>query len=174
MKTSIFIFHPNLKEGSKVNKALADAAEAAGLEVRDMYALYPDFQVNTKEEQALLEGTDRIILQFPMYWYSTPALLQQWLDTILEYGWAYGSEGNALRGKEIFLAVTQGAAAEDYTPEGRFHVTNEELLKPLETIRYHTGLDFKKPFIISGTLNLSDQELTQAVQAYVERLKSGA
>ena len=58
----------------------------------------------------MLEAADRVVLQFPMYWYSTPALLKQWQDDVLLYGWAYGSTGTALHGKELLLAVSVGGA----------------------------------------------------------------
>ena len=170
MKTRIFLFHPDINNQSRANQALVNAAKDAGIEVRDEYALYPDFKIDVKAEQAILEDTDRIIFQFPMYWYSSPALFKEWQDRVLEYGWAYGSTGNALQGKEVILALTQGAKAEDYTINGRFQVTTEELLKPFETIRFHTGLNFMEPFVVSGALNLSDSELVKAAQDYVARL----
>lgn len=170
MTTNIFLFHPNLAS-SRANKALAKAAQGAGIEVRNLYALYPDGKVDVKKEQAALTATDRIVLQFPMYWYSMPSLMKEWLDQVLEYGWAYGSSGNALQGKKVFLAVTQGAGADDYTADGRFHVTTQELLKPIETIQYHTGLVFEEPFVLSGVLNLSDEELAQEAADYASRLQ---
>lgn len=170
MTTRIFLFHPNLDQ-SRANKAMAQAAAEQGIEVRDLYALYPDGKIDVKEEQAALTVTDRIVLQFPMYWYSMPSLMKEWLDQILEYGWAYGSSGDALQGKQVLLAVTQGAGAQDYTANGRFHVTTQELLKPIETIKYHTGLVFEEPFVLSDVLNLSDEELTQEAANYVSCLQ---
>lgn len=170
MTTTIFAFHPNLKGVSRVNQALAKTAQEAGFDVHDLYALYPDFQIDVAEEQRVLEATDRIVLQFPMYWYSTPALLKEWLDRVLEYGWAYGSQGNALRGKEIILAFSQGAKPEDYTTDGRFHTTTKELLKPLETIQYHTNLVFLPYFAVPGAMSINDEDLVKACQDYLEHL----
>lgn len=76
MKTTIFTFHPNLTNTSRINATLANAAQQAGYEVRDMYQLYPDFKIDVAKEQAILAQTDRIVLQFPIYWYQTPALLK--------------------------------------------------------------------------------------------------
>lgn len=170
LKTRIFLFHPNLRQ-SRVNRILANEAEKKGVEVRDMYELYPDFKVDASVEQSVLEDTDTIVFQFPMYWYSSPALMKEWLDTVLEYGWAYGSNGHALRGKKVILAITQGASEIDYTEDGRFHVTTETLLKPFEVISYHTGLVFQPPFILSGTLGISDEELQERAKDYVNYLR---
>ncbi|OTN91540.1 NAD(P)H-dependent oxidoreductase [Enterococcus faecium] len=170
MRTRIFIFHPNLNHESKVNRVLANAARNAGIDVRDMYALYPNFKINVSVEQEILEKTDRIVLQFPMYWYNSPALMKEWLDRVLVYGWAYGSQGTALQGKELLLAVTQGAHDSDYRVNGRFHVTTEELMKPFMTIQYHTGLKFLPTFSLANAMHLSNEDLQKAGQHYVERL----
>ncbi|MDB8604361.1 NAD(P)H oxidoreductase, partial [Streptococcus salivarius] len=50
MKTTIFTFHPQLKTGSRINKELATAAAGAGYDVRDMYQLYPNFDIDVKTE----------------------------------------------------------------------------------------------------------------------------
>ncbi|UVF02054.1 NAD(P)H-dependent oxidoreductase [Streptococcus equinus] len=172
MKTTVFAFHPDLANGSRINASLAKAASEAGFEVRDVYSLYPDFKIDVAAEQAALEASDRIVLQFPIYWYQTPALLKQWFDAVLEYGWAYGSTGNALRGKEVILAASFGAALDDYQLEGRFHTTVEEVLKPIATIQYHTGLLFLEPFITTGTLNLSDEALNEQAKEYLNVLSA--
>lgn len=170
MKTTVFVFHPQLEQGSRINAALATAAKDTGVEVRDMYALYPDFKINVAEEKSVLENTDRIVLQFPVFWYQTTPLLKKWLDDVLEYGWAYGVKGTALQGKELLLAPTFGAVADDYTLDGRFHMTVEEVLKPIEAMKYHTGLVVLDPFVITGTLGLSTEEIVAAATAYQKRL----
>ena len=104
MKTLVLVFHPHL-EKSQVNRKLMDAANETGdVTVMDEYAAYPDFKINVEHEQELIETHDRIVLQFPFYWYSSPALLKQWEDDVIKAGWAYGG-GRALEGKEFMLAV---------------------------------------------------------------------
>lgn len=68
MKTTIFLFHPDLKESS-VNQVLI---KNITIEVRNIYELYPDETINIKAEQDALLRSDRIVFQFPMYWYSVP------------------------------------------------------------------------------------------------------
>ena len=73
MKTLVLVFHPHL-EKSQVNRKLMDAANETGdVTVVDEYAAYPDFKINVEHEQELIETHDRIVLQFPFYWYSSPA-----------------------------------------------------------------------------------------------------
>lgn len=171
MKTTVFVFHPRLNAGSRVNARLVQAARAAGtpdspVEVRDMYALYPDFRIDVEAEKVALTDADRIVLQFPMYWYSTPALLKQWEDDVLEHGWAYGSTGTALHGKELGVAVSPGGPSERYSREGAFHYTVTELLRPLQATSNLIGTRFLQPFITTGATAISDAELEAQADAY--------
>ncbi|WP_236042021.1 NAD(P)H-dependent oxidoreductase [Klebsiella pneumoniae] len=118
MKTTVFVTHPNINQ-SRVNSALAKgAASLTDVEVRYLYDQYPDGKIDVAAEQAALEKTDRIVLQFPMQWYSTPPLLKQWLDDVLTYGWSHGGETQALRDKQLMLAVSLGGAESAYQPDG--------------------------------------------------------
>lgn len=87
MKTLVLMFHPNLKN-SKVNKRMVNTiSKMENVDVRNMYDLYPDFKIDVRTEQQAMEKADRIILQFPIRWYSSPALLKQWEDDVFEAGW---------------------------------------------------------------------------------------
>ena len=72
----------------------------------------------------------------------------------------------------MILAASFGAALDDYQLEGRFHTTIEEVLKPIVTIQYHTGLQFLEPFITTGTLNLSDKALNEQAKEYLNVLSA--
>ena len=170
MNTTVLVFHPDLSNRSTVNARLAEAAREAGAEVRDMYALYPDFAVDAAAEQQVLEAADRIVWQFPMYWYSSPALLKQWEDAVLTYGWAYGSTGNALHGKELMLAVSPGASADAYAREGKYLYEVAELLRPFQATAALTGLTFLRPFVTAGTMSLSGEALERRAAKYAAAL----
>ena len=97
MKKILINFAHPAKSHSNINKALRKAVETLdNVTVNDLYANYPDFMIDIKREQALCEAHDIIIFQHPFYWYSTPAIIKEWFDLVLEHGWAYGSEGKAL------------------------------------------------------------------------------
>ena len=170
MNTTVLLFHPNLA-ASRINARLAQAARGAGtperpVQVRDLYALYPDFRIDIAAEHSAMEGSDRIVLQFPMYWYSSPALVKQWEDDVLTYGWAYGPAGTALHGKELALAVSSGGSAENYTHSGSVHYGPHELLRPFQATSGLIGTRFITPFITAGTMGLADEELAERAQAY--------
>ena len=169
MKTTILVFHPNLTTTSTVNKLLAQTAKQAGFEVYDMYSLYSDFKIDVKAQQKLVEQSKRIVLQFPIYWYQVPPLLKQWFDDVLEYGWAYGSTGKALQGKELLLVPSFGGSLSDYQLDGRCKITIDEVLKPIQTIQYYTGSKFLEPFVTSS--QFEEAKLQQAAKKYLEILK---
>src|SRR5687768_5675269 len=116
-KVLVLFAHPAL-EKSRVNRRLIEQARAPGVTFNDLYELYPDFDVDVAREQSLLAEHDVIVMHHPLYWYSVPALLKQWIDLVLEHGWAYGSGGEALRGKWLVNAITAGGGQATYTPEG--------------------------------------------------------
>lgn len=174
MTTTVLVFHPSITT-SRVNARLARAAEAVdGVQVRYLYDLYPGFHVDVEAEHRVLEAADRIVWQFPVYWYSSPALLKQWEDDVLTYGWAYGSTGTALHGKELALAVSPGAAAERYTSAGQYGVTVDQLLLPFATTSRLIGTRFTEPFVTSGAMQISDADLERQAQAYQSWLTAPA
>lgn len=173
--TQILLFHPN-SERSKVNRALARAA--VGLHhvaIADMAALYPAgmaMERDSEQEAARLLRADRIVLQFPMQWYSTPALLKQWQDVVLtRMGYIHGdTEGAALAGKPIMVAATMGAEEAAYRPEGRNRFTVAELLAPLQASANRFAMDWRDSFLVFGADALHADDLTEAGRAYTRAL----
>ncbi len=141
MNVLILLAHPNLPE-SRINATLREAVrDISGVHVHDLYSAYPDGFIDVAREQELLLAHDVIVMQFPMYWYSTPPLLKAWQDTVLTHGWAYGSKGVALAGKSLLLAVSIGGDQAGYGREhGQFTLT--ELLRPLEATACFCKLHF--------------------------------
>ena len=90
----------------------------AGTTVRALYDLYPDFDIDIAAERAALTEADLVIWLTPVHWYSVPALMKHWIDQVLAYGWAYGPDGNALRGKTVWWVTSAGAMPADYSATG--------------------------------------------------------
>lgn len=175
--TAVLLFHPHL-DASRVNARLAQAARSAGtperpLEVRDMYGLYPDFRIDVAAEQAVLEACDRIVLQFPMYWYSSPALLKQWEDDVLTYGWAYGSTGKAFAGRKLGIAVSLGAPAADYQHDGDVGHPLPAVLLPFELTARYIGADYRPYYAfhtIDSNAGYDDAAARQVAQSTTDYL----
>lgn len=149
-KILVLFAHPAFKK-SNINSALRNAVEdLEGVTFHDLYAAYPDFLIDVEREQALCEEHDIIVMQHPFYWYSTPAILKEWQDLVLEHNWAYGSQGNALRGKTFFQALTAGGDESTYRKGGYNQFTIQELTSPLRATANLCGLDWLPPFAVLG------------------------
>lgn len=173
MNTLVLVFHPDLNS-SRVNRALAERAESLGgsVTVRHMYELYPDFNIDVAAEQQALMAADRIVLQFPMYWLSCPPLLKKWEDEVWTYGWAYGSEGTALHGKELLLAISVGGNASAYGRDGVHVYTVHEFLRPFQGSSRVIGTKFMVPFLSMGALEITDEAIAQRAEDYAAVLSS--
>ncbi len=146
----ILFAHPSL-ERSEVNRDLLAASGAVdGVTVVDLYAEYPSFRIDIEREQQRLRDHDVIVFMFPLFWYSTPAILKEWQDLVLEYGFAYGHEGTALQGKCFLCALTAGGRETAYREQGYNHYTIRELLRPLEQTAVLCGMHYLPPFALFG------------------------
>ena len=149
-KILILFGHPAFRR-STINAALREAVETLdGVTFHDLYANYPDFLIDVPHEQRLCESNDIIIFQHPFYWYSTPSIIKEWFDLVLEHGWAYGSTGNALEGKITFQALTAGGSQENYCAEGLNLFTIRELTTPFRSTVNLCGMDWLPPFAVLG------------------------
>ena len=149
-KILIVFGHPAFKR-STINAALREAVETLdGVTFHDLYASYPDFLIDVPHEQQLCESHDIIIFQHPFYWYSTPAIVKEWFDLVLEHAWAYGSTGNALKDKITFQALTAGGSQENYGPDGLNLFTIRELTTPFRATANLCGMDWLPPFAVLG------------------------
>lgn len=165
MRTEILLFHPNMAH-SLVNKRLINAAlTKKNVTVRDMYKLYSKHDINVKAEQQLLEQADRIILQFPLRWYSAPYLLQKWEEEVFDDYWLHsGPDGSSiLRNKELMLTVAYSEPSYDFTANGKYKYTLNELLRHFEVVSMHLGTQYCRPFTI---YELDD--LDKAARSYAE------
>ncbi len=146
MKTLILVSHPNI-ERSIANKTIIKQAEERieTFEIRYLEKLYPDFKIDVEAEQKALAAADIIILQHPFYWYSVPAMLKQWFDTVWTWGFAYGQGGDKLKDKHLIQSITVGGPKEAYTPLGYNHFEIEEFLRPVQQSVYLAQLKYHKP-----------------------------
>jgi glutathione-regulated potassium-efflux system ancillary protein KefG len=166
VKILLLVAHPAL-ERSRVHRALlARVPRVEGLTLHDLYEAYPSFDVDVPREQALLTAHDLVIVQHPFFWYSTPALVKQWEDLVLEHGWAYGREGTALRGKYWLHVISTGGREAAYQHEGYNRFTMRELLAPLEQTAVLCGMTWLPPYVIHGTHRMDEPAIAAEAAAY--------
>lgn len=167
MKVLINVVHPNLESGSRVNKSLLNILKnKPNITINNLYEKYPDFKIGAKKEQELLLNHDVIIFQFPMYWLSSPALLKEWFDVVLEYNFAYG-ENYKLENKIFSICTTAGGSLKEYSEHGGNKYSVEDFLKPFEGTASYTKMNYKKPFIVYETFSINDDNLDKEAKNYL-------
>ena len=166
-KTLIILAHPHMDQ-SRLNKTLLEAIkDEPAIMVHDLYTNYATIHdIDVKKEQALLLAYDRIVFQFPLFWFSTPGLLKDWQDKVLEYGFAFGHDGNKLAGKEFKIVVTVGSPEYAYQTGGYVQASMSEILKPLQAMALFTQMIFTQPFAVHRALKITDEELQEKAQEY--------
>jgi putative NADPH-quinone reductase len=118
-----------------------------------------------------LRDHDVIVFMFPVYWYSTPAILKEWQDLVLEYGFAYGHDGTALQGKLAICAITAGGPEQAYQSSGYNHYSIRELLRPLEQTTILCGMTYLPPFTLFGSRTaVEDGKVKQHVENWKRAL----
>lgn len=170
MRVTVNFFHP-FPRLSNANRALFEAIQGIeGVEARDLYELYPEFSIDVEREHEILERTDVLVMQHPIYWYSAPSLMKEWMDSVLEHGWAYGPGGEKLRGKRWLQAVTTGSPHEAYLRSGYHVFTLREFLRPFEQSARFCGMIPLDPFISHGAAELSEDGRKERSELFRERL----
>ncbi|MEO8935398.1 MAG: NAD(P)H-dependent oxidoreductase [Burkholderiaceae bacterium] len=161
--------HP-YAERSLANRELLDAiGDLSFVEHRDLYDLYPDFDIDIETEQRRIAEVDIIVIQHPVYWYSMPALMKMWIDEVFALGWAYGTGGNALAGKRMQWVVTTGSDLKAYAEDGPHGHPFEIFVAPMQQTARFCGMQWLEPIVVHDSH--SDQAAVAATgQRYRQRL----
>lgn len=162
--------HPYPRHSRACNALLAAVRELPGVEVRSIYDLYPDFDIDVAAEQQALIDADQVVWLHPLYWYSVPAMLKHWFDVVLLRGWAYGADGNALRGKPCLWVASAGGDPESYAPEGIHQQPFEKFVPPIEQTARFCGMVWQEPIIVHGSHSVSDADIATAAEKFRSRL----
>ena len=170
----VLVAHPEL-EHSRVNRRLMQAAARAAperVEVRDLYALYPDFFIDAQAEQAALAPARLVVWQHPLHWYGMPPLMKLWLDEVFAFGWAYGPGGRALAGKDLWLVTSTGGPESSYRPDSYNRYFFDAFLPPYEQTAALVGLRMLPPLLLHGAHQVAPEELARHAEVYAQRLAS--
>ena len=164
--TLVIYTHPDELNSRTSARLAAVADDHSDAHVRRLYDLYPRFNIDRAGEQQALEQAEHVVLLFPVYWYSAPSLLKEWIDVVLEHGWAFGTGGEALSGKTLQLAVTTGSKVEDYQADGRHNFTLEEFLRPFEQTAKLCHMIWRQAFWVPATHGISASSLAEHRSAF--------
>jgi glutathione-regulated potassium-efflux system ancillary protein KefG len=178
MNTVLILFaHPRFEQ-SRANRALLSALHRENhVTVHDLYERYPDFNIDASHERNLLVAHNIVVWQYPLYMYSAPAMVKQWVDMVLEHGWAHGEGGCNMANKIAFHTLTTGGAREGYSRGGHNRYSLREFLLPFEQTAHLCNMTYLPPFAVQGTYRLQDADLQTAAGLYrklLQRLAQGA
>jgi glutathione-regulated potassium-efflux system ancillary protein KefF len=166
----VILAHPYLGR-SRTNRVLADALRTApDLDLRSLYDLYPDFDIDVPAEQRALEQARLVVWMHPVFWYSVPALLKHWFDKVLAYGWAYGEGGAALHGKHCLWVPTTGGNPRDFTPSGLHAHPFDSFVPAIEQTARFCGMRWELPHIVHGANLIDEARLAEQAATLVQRL----
>ena len=176
----VIVAHPAM-EYSRLNRRMVRAAgkpiqveagSANRIEVRDLYALYPDYLIDVEAEQAALARARLVVWLHPIHWYNMPPLMKLWLDEVLAFGWAYGPDGHALRGKDLWLVTSTGGAEDSYRPDGYNRYFFDAFLPPYEQTAALCGMRFLAPLVLHGAHRVGLDGIDEHSEIFSQRLGS--
>ncbi|MEC3956399.1 NAD(P)H-dependent oxidoreductase [Nocardia sp. CDC153] len=141
-----------------------------------------ELSVDVRAEQEKLLWADTIIFQFPLWWYTMPAILKGWVDRVFTFHFAYGvgehsdtkygerfGEGT-LAGRRALVSVTVGGPESHYAARG-INGPIDDLLFPIHHgILYYPGIEVLPPFVLHGTDRMTDSDFPDVAKAWEHRL----
>lgn len=157
---------------SAANRVLLDAVhDLRGVRIHSLYDRYPDFSIDPAAEQAMLEAARLVVWQHPLYWYSVPALLKLWFESVLMRGWAYGEDGSALAGKDCMWVVTTGADQQAYSADGKHAHPFSAFVPAVEQTARYCSMNWLEPLVVHGAHEIGQSELDSFAATYRGRLR---
>jgi putative NADPH-quinone reductase len=148
----VVLAHPNLEQSEVNSHYLSKLKSIKEVSINNLYKKYPDYNIDVAKEQELLISHDIIIFQFPLYWFSSPALLRKWQDDVITSAFSIG-QNNKLKGKELMIVTSVGGTKSDYRHGDLLNITIDEVLSPFEAFAHLTEMKYLSPFITYGVPN---------------------
>ncbi|MEG0070084.1 NAD(P)H-dependent oxidoreductase [Cetobacterium sp.] len=172
MKILVVVSHPDL-DNSVVNKRwIEELKKEDDIKIRNLDELYPNRDIDIEVEKKYLEEAERVVFQFPFYWYSMPGIMRDYFDKVLEFKWAYGPNGDALKGKEFLVAVSVGAPQYSYQGGSYNNFTITELLRPLEATANAIQMTYLPYFAVFDTPRLKEEQVNESAKNYIAHIKN--
>ncbi len=171
----VILAHSDI-EASVANARLVEELEGVeNVSVRALKSLYPDGEIDVYAEQDALLQADKVVFQFPLYWFNCPPILKEYLDMVFSYGFAfeldeYGYSARALKDKEFMLAVTAGGEEELYNAKNATSV--ESCMVPFYETAKFVGMKSVEPFYLYGAMPelIKEEALTEKAISYKEAI----
>ncbi|MCP5419931.1 MAG: NAD(P)H-dependent oxidoreductase [Gammaproteobacteria bacterium] len=145
-------------------------------QIEEMYATEANgFSKEIETEIEKLEWCDLMIWQFPLWWFSLPAVMKGWVDRVFAMGRIYGGgkiyDTGVFRGKKALLSLTTGGPKEAYLKDG-FNGDIYGILKPIHRgMLWFVGFDVLEPHVVNGPVRLTDEQRKNELESFATRLR---
>ncbi|WKN29053.1 NAD(P)H-dependent oxidoreductase [Apilactobacillus kunkeei] len=149
MKTLVLVSHPEYDNSMTEAFLKQCQSDIENVDWVVLDKIQNKFSFDKEQEQNRLTQYDRILFQFPMYWYSAPALMKKYEDDVFTKNFIAFEQEGKLKDKEMGIITTLGDPIKDYQVGGREGFSISELLKPYQAIAQRGKMKFLKPFVIS-------------------------
>ena len=174
MKTLLIVSHPYPEQSQVIQALQQTAASLPNVTVRNLETLYghDTTAFDVAAEQQAHEGVERVVYLFPIHWFNLTPMLKAYLNQVWSYGWAFGPEGHALRGKQMQVVVSAGATAHTYSAAGLIQSTVQEVLTPMKASALYVGMSYAEPLAFYEAMGASADKLAQFEQALLACLSA--
>ena len=163
--------HPYPQRSRACAALLSALEDVPDLEVRSLYELYPDFDIDPEAEQAAIGRARAVLWMHPLYWYSAPALMKQWFEKVLVRGFAYDDHGAHMAGKPLLWVTTTGGDEAAFSADGRHHRDFDAFVPVMQETARYCGFEWQAPFVLHGAHLVPDARLIEAGQALRGRIE---
>lgn len=148
---ALVVFADPALHRSRISRRVGEAVRGLpGVQVQDLYELYPDFFIDARPERLLVKQAQLLVFVFQLGWYGMPSLLKEWFDTVFKPEWATGSGAGRLQGKACWAAVACTSQPQDYQVGGRHGRPLADFLLPLEQTARACGMRWLEPHVFYG------------------------
>jgi NAD(P)H dehydrogenase (quinone) len=157
---------------------VADAGRFHYQSEQELAARSGAFAEDIRREQERVAQADLLVLQFPLWWGSPPAILKGWCERVLAYGFAYVDgrrfDSGLFKGRRAIFSVTTGGTPERFSNEGVYGEI-ERVLYPVERLLLqYMGYEVLPPFIAYAAPRVGDAERRAYLDAWEDRLLDAA
>ncbi|CAM2817488.1 NAD(P)H-dependent oxidoreductase [Fructilactobacillus fructivorans] len=166
MKTLIIVSHPEFQDSITQAFLKTSQAELNDVTWHCLDEIYGSDPIDVQAERELLNGADRIIFQFPLYWYSAPASLKIWEDDVLSRAYTYANEEGHLKDKEVGIVTSVGYPKSAFAAGASQSFSISQIMIPYEALAKQAGMKFMKPLVIAQFGYSTDEEKSQLLVDY--------
>ena len=132
------------------------------------------FAPDIEAEMEKLDWCDALIMQFPLWWFSIPAILKGWVDRVLAMGRIYGLgkwyDNGVFKGKRAMLSLTTGGPEPMYSEKGLNGNIHDILFHINHGMLRFVGFDVLEPCIAWSVAHVGDEQRRAYLEAYRRRL----